>query len=99
MNVKISLTIPFEEIPQHIEHVLKEAAEKAASIDNILRYSICCADAREAMHDIDDIRKKLASLDFLMQDCYNILSSYQDRLTGAVQQPEPEKVETYEDPR
>lgn len=84
MNVKISLTVPFEEVPRHIENVLRESAEKADSIDNMLRYGICCADVREAMHDIDSVRKKLASLDFLMQDCYNILASYQDRLNGSL---------------
>ena len=86
MNVKISLTVPFEEVPLHIEKVLKESAEKAASIDNMLRYGICCVHVSDAMHDIDGVRKKLASLDFLMQDCYNILASYQERLSGAGQQ-------------
>jgi hypothetical protein len=82
MNVKISMTLPFKEIPDHIEKVLKGRAEEVASIQNILEYSICCADISGTLDDIDHIRKRLASLDFLLADCYSILRSYEERLEG-----------------
>jgi hypothetical protein len=86
MNVKISLTLPFKDIPNHIEKVLKDRAEEVASIQNLLEYSICCADIDGTLADIDDIRKRLASLDFLLADCYSILRSYKERLDGGTEQ-------------
>lgn len=90
MNVKISLTLPFEDIPLHIEKVLKDRAEEVSSIQNIMEYSLCAADVDGLMHDIDSIRKRLASLDFLLGDCYSILSGYQQRLKGG-QEAEQER--------
>jgi len=86
MNVKIALTVPFEEVPEYIEKIIKDSAEKAALIDNILRYSVSCKDVGYALSEIDDVRKRIASLDFLLEDCYNILSSYQQRLSGGAEQ-------------
>jgi len=51
-----------------------------------LEYSICCADIDGTLADIDDIRKRLASLDFLLADCYSILRSYKERLDGGTEQ-------------
>ena len=90
MNVKISLTLPFQDIPLHIEKVLKDRAQEVASIQNLLEYSICSADVSELMRDIDDVRKRITSLDFLLGDCYSILSSYQQRLMGG-QEAEQER--------
>ena len=91
MNVKISMTLPFKDIPNHIEKVLKDRAEEVASIQNLLEYGICCADISGTLSDIDDIRKRLASLDFLLRDCYSILRSYEERLNGGAEQASDDK--------
>ena len=77
MNVKITYTVPFEEIPKHVRKLMVDSADKLAHIDDLLR----CPTVTK-LHSIDEIRKKLASLDFLLRDCYSILAGYEQRVSG-----------------
>ena len=88
MNVKISYTIPFEQIPEHLQKVLRDSADKAAVIDNVLRYIyIDHNSVDDSLLEIDEIRKKMASLDLLLRDCYSILTGYQKAIEGAFEEP------------
>jgi hypothetical protein len=77
MNVKISYTVPFDEIPAHLRLVLADASLKLNELGGLLGHV-----GKEMMSDplavrrLDDIRKGLASVDFLLQDCYSIHTGY-----------------------
>jgi hypothetical protein len=86
MNVKISYTIPFKQIPEHINKVLRDAADPASNIENRLRYFMESDDQTDGINEIDEIRKKMASLDLLLRDCYNILVGYNEALEGNMPQ-------------
>jgi hypothetical protein len=77
MNVKISYTVPLDEVPAHLRLVLADASLKLNELGGLLGHV-----GKEMMGDplavrrLDDIRKSLAAVDFLLQDCYNIHAGY-----------------------
>jgi hypothetical protein len=87
MNAKISYTVPFEKIPQKISQVLQttDIDEIHKTLDN---FYVNREYIGSTLQEIDSIRKQLATLDLLMEDCYNILAAYDAKMQGVQQRPQ-----------
>jgi hypothetical protein len=78
MNVKITYSVPFERIPLKIEQLAKEASSDLHQANRDLEAGFS-ADESDIIHRLDAIekvRRKLAEVDFLLEDCYTILATY-----------------------
>lgn len=79
MNVKISYTVDFEKVPETVTDLIRQASNNLQVVGESLKGNSFDQDedsVLEKMKRIDAVRKKLASIDFLLEDCYTILAGY-----------------------
>jgi hypothetical protein len=79
MNVKITYSVPLEKVPDKINELVKETEEELQKISQQLA-SFPSRDFIVKIDTIDSIRRQLASVDFLLEDCYSILTAYNKTL-------------------
>jgi hypothetical protein len=77
MNVKITYSVPFEKVPEKIDTLVREASIELQKASEELAPS---SEILATLETIDNIRKKLAQVDFLLEDCYSILAGYNKTL-------------------
>lgn len=82
MNVKITYAVPFERVPTKVDSLLDDASADLRDISEELTIGNCEADTVKKIKKIDELRKKLASIDFLLEDCYTILVGYNKAVTN-----------------
>ena len=95
MLVNIGYTVKFDDIPSEVRHrvaddILREARLLCAEIEGagIMLESGSDQNIFKAVQHIDEVRQGLALVDAKLQDCYNILCSYQQELMKPpVQEP------------
>ena len=83
MNVKITYAVPFERVPNKVNSLLDEASRDLEMISDTLKLSSSPANTSTIIAKLDNIsslRKKLLSVDLLLEDCYSILASYNKAL-------------------
>lgn len=91
MNVKISFTIPIEELPNKIYGILKENVNKLEDAGEMLnQVSINQNNLISSIKNIDSIRKLLLTVDTQLGDCYNILLGYNKAVTESLYSKEEE---------
>lgn len=83
MNVKISYTIPFDRVPETVTELMRQACNELQGIGGKLKMN--AFDEHEEtplqkMKRIDEVRKELSTVDFLLEDCYSILAGYNKAL-------------------
>lgn len=79
MNVKITYTVEFEKVPETITELMRQASGDLQVVGESLKMNAFDEHEEtplEKMKRIDAVRKKLASIDFLLEDCYTILAGY-----------------------
>lgn len=77
MNVKISYTLPFEEVPQHLRLLLNDVSGKLEQVSGMIQHlSKEILDNPHRIAELDTLRKRLAVLDNALEDCYSIGSGY-----------------------
>lgn len=80
MNVKLTITVPIEEVPDKVSSILLETANNLQSFcDNLKCISNDIKqnnDTLNCISKIDIIRKKLFAVDSSLEDCYSILKGY-----------------------
>lgn len=77
MNVKISYTLPFEEVPQHLRLLISDISGKLEQVSGALQQlSKEILDNPHRIAEIDALRKRLGALDSALEDCYSIGSGY-----------------------
>lgn len=102
MNVKITYTVEFEKVPETITELMRQASSDLQVTGESLKAN--AFDEHEEtplqkMKRIDAVRKKLASIDFLLEDCYTILAGYNRTLAEMhmpkqrTEEPEHERVQ------
>jgi len=89
MNVKISYTVPFQEVPSRVQRLIMENRNVSEEISEKLT-QIQIDDERLVLtlNEIDNIRKLLFKIDTQLGDCYNILSGYNKALADMLTQKE-----------
>jgi hypothetical protein len=82
MNVKISYTIPFDEVPERVNELLTQAGRSLEAHGQTIRPNSFDDNFYifESLEKIDKVRKHLNSIDLLLQDCYTILAAYNKTL-------------------
>ncbi len=77
MNVKITLSVPIEEIENEINNLLEDSKKRTIllteKINDVLLES---GNALAQLSMIEDLRKKLNVIDLKLEDSYSILSGY-----------------------
>jgi hypothetical protein len=77
MDVKISYTVPFDEVPSRIQSLLVENRIKTEEVvDRINEIHVNAENLITTINRIDSIRKILFRVDTQLADCYNILIGY-----------------------
>jgi hypothetical protein len=91
MNVKITYSVPLEKIPSKIQGLIKEALTELENTSSTLKpfSSSIDNDMIKSLDDIEKTRKKLAEVDFLLEDCYAILAGY-NRTIAELKMPKEE---------
>jgi len=98
MNVRISYTVDFDEIPEKVDKMLDEAHNileevVASPLEKVDKNSVL-----KALGDIETLRKRLLVVDTRLADCYNILAGYNKALAeAALPQQENEVVQSEHD--
>lgn len=92
MRVKISYSVEFDDVP-------KIVTKKLSAISNdfdLVKYEInpdsLSPDNIKRLDSIDAVRRKLATLDAQLEDCYSILAGYNKALAD-MKLPKAEPVE------
>jgi hypothetical protein len=80
MKVKITYSVPFESVPKRVDNLLKESSRDIRSAGTLLNNCDILLTEEEKLNLIIDIRKKLSEVDFLLEDCYSILSGYTEAI-------------------
>lgn len=83
MNVKISYTVPFDQVPETVTELMRQSCNNLQATGEKLK--INAFDEREEsplekMKRIDEVRKQLSTIDLLLEDCYTILAGYNKAL-------------------
>lgn len=90
-NARISITVPYEEIPNEVEKLINKSMSKMFSIAEQLKNGTT-DNHKKVLEDIENVRKKLLLVDANLEDAYNILLGYlQNEL-----KKKQEKVESHE---
>ena len=85
MNVKISYTVPFEEVPKRVSNLLIENRNTVEEIAEIInQINVSDSNILTALSTIDSLRKKLFKIDTQLGDCYSILAGYNKVLSDVV---------------
>ena len=95
MNVKISYTIPFDRIPSKVDELLMESGRNLEGLGSRLRPNSFDEEPTVVMYKLDLIektRKELASIDFLLEDCYSILAGYNKALADMKMPKQQEQI-------
>lgn len=89
MNVKISFTIPMEELPNKIYSILKENVNKLEDAAERLNHiTVDRSTVVPAIKNIESIRKLLLQVDTQLGDCYSILLGYNKAIAEELYPPE-----------
>ena len=80
-RVRISFTVDLDEVPERISSLLKEASVKLVSqggaLDRAALNLIEKGNVKEATELIEAARLDLMSVDLRLEDCQNLLTSFQ----------------------
>ena len=79
MNVKITYTIPLDEVPEKINGLLDEVPKTLRILANQVNPDAHreVSSPSEKLNTINAVRKKMVSVDLLLDDCYTILAGYE----------------------
>lgn len=82
MNVKITYTIPLEEVPEKIDDLLDEVSKSLHILAQQVKPDTYreVDNASKKLNTINAVRKKMVSVDLLLDDCYTILAGYEKTL-------------------
>jgi hypothetical protein len=75
MNVKITYSVPIDKVPNKVDELVQDCKTQLEDVSKNLE-SFSDIDVINKIDTIDTLRKKLASVDFLLEDCYSILIAY-----------------------
>lgn len=93
MNVKISYTVPFEEVPSKVQSLLNHNRNKLEEAAEIVNQIVVENDTvMKSIKNIDHVRKLLLRIDNQLADCYSILYGYNKALVEAMQPAQEEEV-------
>jgi len=91
MRVNISFSVDFDEVPKRVAQFIEEAGvslqEVGEPIEDILS-RVGAEDYIKSIEEIAKLRDLLASVDFKLEDCMNILDGYTKAL---VEMPKKER--------
>ena len=77
MNVKISYTVPFEEVPEKVGSILADTSDDlhivAKQIEDVANQVV---DNPAKISNVNSLRGRLAAIDMAIGDCYSILAGY-----------------------
>jgi hypothetical protein len=79
MNVKITYTVPFDEVPDKLEKLVQGSISKEL-LSNIQYFTVSKSNPAVALQELDYLRRALGSLDLLYQDVSAILAGYCEEL-------------------
>jgi len=79
MNVKITYTVPFNEIPEKLSSIVKQSLTKEF-LSDIQYFEVSKSHPEVSLQKLDYLRRVLGSLDLLYQDVAAILAGYQEQL-------------------
>ena len=83
-RVHITYSVNFDKIPDTVKDLIgKTYHEELKSVDedfNKVIFSLEENNEKATLQKIDEIRLKLANIDFCLSDCYNIMAEYQRKL-------------------
>lgn len=74
-NVRIKITISYDEIPNEVEKLIHKSMSKMFSIAESLKNGTTDNHGK-VLEDIETARKKLVLVDANLEDAYNILLGY-----------------------
>ena len=99
MNVKISYTVPFDEVPDKVDDLLVNVGRDLEKLGASLipnRFSDSNDAIIEKLDKIAAARKQFITIDLLLEDCYTILASYNkavaDMRVPRAQEPTSDKL-------
>ncbi len=90
MNAKITLTVPMDKIPREVTRLLDDINIELSEIMHETSELIKSEDLLNKIKVIDELRKKLNSIDLTYDDCYNILVGYVKYLNQSNEKQTPE---------
>jgi len=98
MNVRISYTIDFDEIPEKVDNMVDEAHKMLEELIEVPMDKVEKSSVLKSLDSIEQMRKKLLVVDTRLADCYNILAGYNKALAeAALPQQENEVVQSEHD--
>ena len=71
MNVKVSRSLPLEEVPKHLQELLMEISRKTTDIKNITIPNDLTMGVK-----LQNLRKRLLEVDMLVEDTIAIFNGY-----------------------
>lgn len=82
MNVKITYTVPFDDIPGRLSKLVQGSITKEL-LSDIQYFEVSKSHPEVSLQKLDYLRRALGSLDMLYQDVAAILIGYQEQLESA----------------
>jgi hypothetical protein len=78
MNVKITHTIKYEEVPDFVQDKIKQCRDRLSDLCGVNIDFLGSSDAQRASEKILMLRHELSLIDMSLDDCINIISGYQE---------------------
>ena len=99
-RVRISYTVDMDEVPVRIAMLLREAQEKCGTVLSNMGQVVTALEEEtnieRAWNSIDSVRQDMMKMDLRLEDCQELLASYQAALAqikAPPQEPSPEPAE------
>jgi|ETNvirenome_6_85_1030632.scaffolds.fasta_scaffold02031_15 septin family protein len=90
-RVSISYTIELEELPQETERLYEKFWKLAENLSDLKPKEEESLFSVESLTQIDQARKRLARMDFMLSDVANIIQSYMEHQVSQNQSQQPQK--------
>ena len=97
MNVRISYTIDFDEVPDRVRLLLTDAYSLLQSVVENKNMPLNKNNVLDTLERIKTAREKMLTVDTQLADCYNILAGYNKALAEAAM-PTEESTEQNAEP-
>lgn len=81
MRVAIQYTVELDDIPQEVINLLSEVSFPDDVDLRELNTNISNNNMLKALEEIDNLRKRLSSIDYRLRDCASIITGYVNAVT------------------